>query len=104
MNNSRVDIWIDIWGKLKEKRIGSRADENRFRHPRPLLSSSLRYQQLYKAEPGSMPYGSTKGQLISEWLFDVLNFPENQCKNLIISALESKSGWITKTKAIYYVK
>ena len=23
-----------------------------------------------------------KGQLISEWLFDVLNFPKKQCKNL----------------------
>ena len=25
----------------------------------------------------------TKGQLISEWLFDILNFPKNQCKNLM---------------------
>ena len=26
---------------------------------------------------------STKGQLISECLLDVLNFPKKQCKNLI---------------------
>ena len=26
---------------------------------------------------------SSKGQLISEWLFDVLNFPKNQRKNLM---------------------
>ena len=24
----------------------------------------------------------TNGQLISEWLFDILSFPKNQCKNL----------------------
>jgi hypothetical protein len=26
---------------------------------------------------------ATKGQLISEWLFDVLNFPKKQRKNLM---------------------
>ena len=26
---------------------------------------------------------TTKGQLISEWLFDFLNFPKNQRKNLM---------------------
>ena len=38
----------------------------------------------------------TKGQLISELLFDVLDFPKNQCKNLlnfcprILKVVESK--------------
>ena len=26
---------------------------------------------------------AVKGQLISEWLFDVLNFPKNQCEKLM---------------------
>ena len=39
----------------------------------------------------------TKGQLISELLFDVLNFP----KNRQISALESKKWSIHKIKANY---
>ena len=25
----------------------------------------------------------TKGQLVSEWIFEVLNFPQKQCKNLM---------------------
>jgi hypothetical protein len=28
-------------------------------------------------------FGRTKGQLISELLFDVLNFPKHQCQNLM---------------------
>ena len=36
-----------------------------------------------------------KGQLISEWLFDFLNFPKNQRKNLMNSALESKK-WLNQ--------
>ena len=47
---------------------------------------------------------SAKGQLISEWLFDVLNFPKKQRKNLTISAQESKkcSNHI-KIKPLYNV-
>ena len=40
-----------------------------------------------KALPSDSPYrlkpSASKGQLISEWLFDVLNFPKNQYKNLM---------------------
>ena len=40
-----------------------------------------------------------KGQLISEWLFDVLNFPKK------ILPLALKIGWSTNIKALYlYVK
>ena len=53
-----------------------------------VLSSKSRWKLQYRYE--------TKGQLISEWLFDVLNFPKNQRKNLM------KSGWIKKIKALYY--
>ena len=41
-----------------------------------------------------------KGQLISEYLFDVLNFPKKQQKIWQISALESKNGQIKKVKAV----
>ena len=40
---------------------------------------------------------SFKGQLISELLFDVLNFPKNQRKNLMNFCLESRN-W--KKKAL----
>ena len=43
----------------------------------------------------------TKGQLISECLFDVLNFPKNQRKIWQISALESKKWSNHKIKAHY---
>ena len=33
--------------------------------------------------PKLMSEQCTKGQLISEWLFCVFNFPKNQCKNLM---------------------
>ena len=53
----------------------------------------------------STPYEKlrTKGQLISEWLFDILNFPKKQRKNLINSALESRSWlyWKSKDYFIY---
>ena len=42
-----------------------------------------------------------KGQLISEWLFDVLNFPKNQQKIWQISALEYKKWSNHKIKAHY---
>ena len=42
----------------------------------------------------------SKGHLISEWLFGVLNCPKNQPKNL----KDLKSGQIKKIKALYYVK
>ena len=41
-----------------------------------------------------------KGQLISECLFDFLNFPKNQRKIWKISAQETKSGQINKVKAL----
>ena len=40
-------------------------------------------------------YYDSKGQLISEWLFDVLNFPKKQHKIWWISALESKK-WLNQ--------
>ena len=43
----------------------------------------------------------TKGQVISECLFDVLNFPKTQRKILQISALEYKKWSNHKTKAHY---
>ena len=43
--------------------------------------------------------GGTKGQLISEWLFDFLNFPKKQNKKIWrISALESKKVVESKDK------
>ena len=42
-----------------------------------------------------------KGQLISECLFDVLNFPKKQQKIWQISALESKKWSNDKIKAHY---
>ena len=42
-----------------------------------------------------------KGQLISEWLFGVFNFPKKQRKNLMNFC--PKSGPIKKIKALYYV-
>ena len=40
--------------------------------------------------------GCIKGQLISEWLFDVLNIPKkNNAKSWWISALESKK-WLNQ--------
>ena len=46
-----------------------------------------------------------KGQLISEWLFDVLNFPKNNEKIWWISALESRNWWNWKNKGpfMYYI-
>ena len=44
-----------------------------------------------------------KGQLISECLFDMLNFPKNQRKIWQISALESKKWSNHKIKAPYSV-
>ena len=41
----------------------------------------------------------TKGQLISEWLLDVLNFPKMQRNIARISALVSKMDQIKKVKA-----
>ena len=47
----------------------------------------------------------SKGQLISEWLFDFLNFPKNQRKIWWISALESKKWLNQKDKfTLLYVK
>ena len=46
-------------------------------------------------------FKSIKGQLISECLFDVLNFPKNQRKIWQISALESKKWSNHKIKAHY---
>ena len=42
-----------------------------------------------------------KGQLISEYLFDMLNFPRKQRKIARISTLASKRGQIKKIKAIF---
>ena len=44
---------------------------------------------------------SAKGQLISECLFDVLNFPKDHRKNRQISALESKKWSNHKIKSHY---
>ena len=43
----------------------------------------------------------SKGQLISEWLFDFLNFPKNQGKIWQISALETKKRWNQQTKGTF---
>ena len=43
----------------------------------------------------------SKGQLISECLFDILNFPKNQQKNRQISAPEYKKWSKLKIKAHY---
>ena len=40
-----------------------------------------KFQILFQKK--SPPQDFFKGQLISEWLFDVLNFPKNQRKNLM---------------------
>ena len=48
---------------------------------------------------------ATKGQLISEWPFDVLNCPKNNAKIWWISALESKKWLNQKDKGtLSYVK
>ena len=44
--------------------------------------------------------GTAKGQLISESLFCVIDFPKTQWKIWQISALDSKSGQINKVKAL----
>ena len=49
----------------------------------------------------SHSFSAFKGQLISECLFDVLNFPKNQRKIWQISALESKKWSNHKIKAHY---
>ena len=46
-------------------------------------------------------YGAGKGQIISECLFDVLDFPKNQRKIWQISALVSKKWSNHKIKAHY---
>ena len=48
------------------------------------------------------PGGCATGQLISEWLFDVLKFPKKQWKFWQISALESRKWSNHKIKAYYY--
>ena len=45
-----------------------------------------------------------KGQLISEQIYAVLNFPKMQRNITRISALASKMGQIKKIKAFYYIK
>ena len=45
-----------------------------------------------------------KGQLISEQIYAVLNFPNRQQNIAKISALVSKMGQIKKIKAIFYTK
>ena len=45
-----------------------------------------------------------KGQLISEWLFDVSNFPKNNVKIWWISALESKKWLNQKDKGALLCK
>ena len=52
-----------------------------------------------KASKNKSTYLSIKGQLISECLFDVLNFPKKQPKIWQISALESKKWSNHKIKA-----
>ena len=44
----------------------------------------------------------SKGQLISEQIYDVLNFPKMQQNIARISALASKMGQIKKVKAHYH--
>ena len=44
----------------------------------------------------------SKGQLISECIFDFLNFPKHQRKIWQISAPESKTGQINKVKTLSY--
>ena len=48
-----------------------------------------------------LKFDATKGQLISECLFDVLNFLKQQQKICQISALESKKWLNHKIKAYY---
>ena len=46
----------------------------------------------------------TKGQLVSGWLFDVLNFQKRNEKIWWTSALESRDiGYIGKIKALLYI-
>ena len=47
-------------------------------------------------------YVLCKGQLISEQIYAVLNFPKMQRNIARISALASKMGQIKKVKAHYY--
>ena len=49
-------------------------------------------------------HGPTKGQLISEQIYAVLNFPKMQRNIARISALASKMGQIKKVKAHYHPK
>ena len=63
---------------------------------------------LPQVAPFKCPYCSTacKGQLISEWLFDVLNFPKKQRKNAkiwLIYALESKKWLIHRDKDTLHI-
>ena len=51
-----------------------------------------------------MPIPSAKGQLISEQIDAVLNFPKMQRNIARISALACKMGQIKKIKALYYIK
>ena len=46
----------------------------------------------------------SKGQLISEQIYAVLNFPKMQRNIARISALAYKMGQIKKIKAISYIK
>ena len=46
----------------------------------------------------------SKGQLISEQIYAILNFPKIQRNIARISALASKMGQIKKVKALYYIK
>ena len=46
----------------------------------------------------------SKGQIISEQICGVLDFPNVQQNNARISALASKTGQIAKIKALYYTR
>ena len=51
---------------------------------------------------GNFVFSLPKGQLISECLVDVLNFPKNQRKIWQISAPESKKWWNQQNEYTFY--
>ena len=68
----------------------------KFKNIKKTFWDYLTFRNKYKTQKKRNAFLWTQGQLISECLFDVLNFPKNQRKIWQISAQNLKSGQIIK--------
>ena len=85
--NWEVSFLIEGWFNLKQKRgieEGKLSGKNQMKKKQFLRPLKIARSTRKIAKQKEVKMIITKGQLISEWLFDVASFPKKQRKNLML--------------------